>query len=86
MTQQQVKFVVIYQTKKVSYCLSKKDKISDCSGSNVVHRFTCPGFAKAYIGKTKRNFDKRLSEHSDPLKSAVANMSQGVSTQISSLT
>lgn len=69
---QPVKFIVIYQTKKVSYFLSKKDKIPDCSRSNVVYKFTCPGCAKTYIGKTERNLDKRLSEHSDPLKSAVA--------------
>ena len=34
--------------------------------------FTCPGCSKAYIGKTERNLATRLSEHSDPLKSAIS--------------
>ena len=67
-----VKFIVIYQTKKVSYFLSKKDKIPDLSRSNLVYQFTCPGCSKAYIGKTERNLATRLSEHSDPLKSAIS--------------
>ena len=67
-----VKFIVTYQTKKVSYFLSKKDKIPDLSRSNLVYQFACPGCSKAYIGKTERNLATRLSEHSDPLKSAIS--------------
>ena len=67
-----VKFIVIYQTKKVSYFLPKKDKIPDLSRCNLVYQFTCPGCSKAYIGKTERNLAARLSQHSDPLKSAIS--------------
>ena len=52
--------------------LGKKDKIPDLSRSNLVYQFTCPGCSKAYIGKTERNLATRLSEHSDPLKSAIS--------------
>ena len=38
-----VKFIVIYQTKKVSYFLSKKDKIPDLERNDLVHEFSCPG-------------------------------------------
>ena len=55
----------------VSYFLLRKDKIPDLSRSNLVYQFTCSGCSKAYIGKTERNLATRLSEHSDPLKSAI---------------
>ena len=57
----------------MSYFLCKKDKIPDLSRSiNLVYEFTCPGCSKAYIGKTERNLATRLSEHSDPSKSAIS--------------
>ena len=37
-----VKFIVIYQTKKVSYFLSKKDKIPDLERNDPVYEFSCP--------------------------------------------
>ena len=69
---QPVKFVVIYDTKKISYFLPKKDKIPNTSRSNLVYEFTCPGCNSSYIGKTERNLATRLSEHSDPQKSSIA--------------
>ena len=69
---QPVKFVVIYDTKKISYFLPKKDKIPNTSRSNLVYEFTCPGCNGSYIGKTERNLATRLSEHSDPQKSSIA--------------
>ena len=69
---QPVKFAVIYDTKKMSYFLSKKDKIPNTSRSNLVYEFTCPGCNSSYIGKTERNLATRLSEHSDPQKSSIA--------------
>ena len=62
---QPVKFV-IYDTKKISYFLPKKDKIPNASRSNIVYEFTCPGCNSSYVGKTERNLATRLSEHSDP--------------------
>ena len=69
---QLVKFVVIYDTKKMSYFLPKKDKIPNTSRSNLVYKFTCPGCNSSYIGKTERNLATRLSEHSHPQKSSIA--------------
>ena len=68
----QVKFIVIYQTKKVSYFLPKKDKIPDASRSNLIYEFVCPGCNAAYIGKTERNLKTRVSEHLDPHKSPIS--------------
>ena len=68
---QPVKFV-IYDTKKISYFLPKKDKIPNPSRSNIVYEFTCPGCNSSYVGKTERNLATRLSEHSDPQKSSIS--------------
>lgn len=38
-----VKFAAIYQTKKVSYFLSEKEKISDLEWSDLVYELSCPG-------------------------------------------
>ena len=51
---QPVKFV-IYNTKKISYFLPKKDKIPNPSCSSIVYKFTCPGCNSSYVGKTERN-------------------------------
>ena len=68
-----VKFIVVYQTKNVSYFLSNKDKIPDVSRNNVIYEITCPGCNKRYIGKTERCLGKRLLEHSSDFQnSAVA--------------
>ena len=69
---QPVKFVVIYDTKKISYFLPKKDKIPNPSRTNIVYEFTCPGCNSSYVGKTERNLATRLSEHSDPQKSSIS--------------
>ena len=66
-----VKFIVIYQTKKIYYLLPKKNKIPDLSRNNLVYEFTCPGCSMSYVGKTERNLATRLSEHLDHVKSAV---------------
>ena len=47
----QVKFVIIYNTEKVLYFTSTKDKIPELSRNNVVSQITCPGCSKTYIGK-----------------------------------
>ena len=67
-----VKFVVLYQTKKISYFLPKKDKVPDLQRSNLIYDFTCPGCNESYIGKTERNLNTRLKEHLDPAKSAIS--------------
>ena len=42
-----VKFITIYDTKKLSYFVSNKDKLPPLSCSNVVFEVTCPGCGKA---------------------------------------
>ena len=69
---QPVKFFVIYDTKKISYFLPKKEKIPNSSRSNIVYEFTCLGCNSSFIGKTERNLAIRLSEHSDPQKSSIS--------------
>ena len=67
-----VKFVVLYQTKKISYFLPKKDKVPDLQRSDLIYEFTCPGCNEPYKGKTESNLNKRLKEHLDPAKSAIS--------------
>ena len=66
-----VKFIVIYQTKKVSFFLSKKDKIPDLERNELVHELSCVGGSATYIGKTVRNLPTRLTEHAKLNTSAV---------------
>lgn len=75
-----VKFVVIYQTKKISYFLSKKDKIPDLERSNLVYEFSCPGCRETYIGKTVRNLRTRLTEHAKSGKSSTSAVSEHLTT------
>ena len=67
-----VKFIAIYQTKKVSYFLSKKDKIPDLERNDLVYEFSCPGCSATYIGKTVRNLRTWLTEHAKLNTSAVS--------------
>ena len=55
--------LVLYNTKKISFFTSNKDKVPLNSKSNVVYQVTCPGCNKSYIGKTFRCLDDRLLEH-----------------------
>ena len=55
-----VKFVVMYNTKKICYFTSNKDKMPDLCKSNVVYEITCPGSGTSYIGKTNRRLQTRL--------------------------
>ena len=66
---QLVKFVVICDTKKISYSLPK---IPNSSCSNVVYEFTCPSGNSSYIGKTERNLATRSSELSDRQKNSIS--------------
>ena len=58
-----VKFVTIYDTKKLSYFVSNKDKLPPLSRSNVVHEVACPGCGETYISMTQRCLSVRLKEH-----------------------
>ena len=68
-----VKLIVIYQTKKVSYFQSKKDKErKDLERNDLVYEFSCPGCSATYIGKTVRSLRTRLTEHAKLNTSAVS--------------
>ena len=58
-----IKFVVLYNTKKISFFTSNKDKVPLNSKRDVVYQVTSPGCNKSYIGKTFRCLDDRLLEH-----------------------
>ena len=46
-----VKFNIHFQSTKVSFFTSNKDRIPFLSNSGVIYRYTCPGCNSAYVGK-----------------------------------
>ena len=58
-----IKFVILYNTKKTSYYCTAKDKIPIAQRSSVIYQITCPGCLKRYVGKTGRCFHTRINEH-----------------------
>ena len=65
-----IKFITIYDTKKLSYFVSNKDKLPPLSRSDVVYEVACPGCGKTYIGMTQRCLSIRLKEHATRLSSS----------------
>ena len=57
-----VKFVVLYNTKKSAMFCSAKDKIPTYQKS-VVYSIRCPGCGDKYVGKTDKCVITRMSEH-----------------------
>ena len=45
---QPINFIVIYNTKKISYFVSNKDSVPNLSRSNLVYQFTCTGCNSKY--------------------------------------
>ena len=67
-----VKFIVIYDTKRISIFVSNKDKLPPLSRSNLVYEVSCPGCVKSYIGMTKKCLPVGLKEHAtQPTTSAI---------------
>ena len=58
-----VKFVLRYQTTKLSYFTNTKDKSPFLSQSSVIYKFVCPGCKSCYVGKTDRTLHERTKEH-----------------------
>ena len=58
-----VKIIVRYNSKKLSFMCSTKDKIPDEQRSDVIYEITCPGCGGKYIGKTNRCLITRMAEH-----------------------
>ena len=61
--EKRVKFVIQYETTKLSYFTNTKDKILLLSQSSVVYKFVCPGHSSSYIGKTERTLWERIEEY-----------------------
>ena len=58
-----VKFVLKYETIKLSYSINTKDKISLLSQPSVLYKFVCPGCSSSYIGKTERTLYEWTEEY-----------------------
>ena len=61
--EKRIKFLLQYETTKLSYFTNTKDKISLLSQLSVVNKFVCPGCSSSYIGKRERNLWERTEEH-----------------------
>ena len=58
-----IKFVILFNTKKICYYCTVKIKIPLTQKSSVIYQITCPGCLKRYVRKTDRCFHVRMSEH-----------------------
>ena len=58
-----VKFVVIYDTKNISFYCNVKDKVPNEQRNNIIYRIRCPGCDGKYIAKTERCSIFRMNEH-----------------------
>ena len=58
-----VKFVVIYDTRKFSFYCNVKDKVSYEQRNSIIYRSTCPGCGEKYIDKTERCLTSHMNEH-----------------------
>ena len=65
-----VKFVITYNTNRISYYTNNKDKIPLLNHSFVVHGFKCPG-CNHYVGKTERTLFERSCGHGFKDKNSV---------------
>ena len=65
-----VKFIITYDTKRISFFVSNKDKLPPLSRSNLVYEVLCPGCGKSYIGMTKRCLSVRLKEHATQINNS----------------
>ena len=70
-SKKELKFILMYDTKKVAFLCSNKDPAPVNLQSHVTYQFECPGCKAKYIGKMDRCLKLRLNEHSDFRTSAV---------------
>ena len=57
-----VKFRVLYDTKKMSFYCNIKDKVPHDQRNHVIYKIKCPGCNSCYIGKTERCLITRINE------------------------
>ena len=60
---QKVEFRVHFQTTKLSFFTSNKDRIPMLSDSFLIYEYSCPGCMKTYIGKTETTLFNRTHQH-----------------------
>ena len=71
-SKKELKFIHMYDTKKVASFCSNKDPVPVNLQSHVIYQFECSGCKAQYIGKTcSRCLELRLNEHSGFRTSAV---------------
>ena len=58
-----VKFRVLYDTKKMSFYCNIEDKLSHDQRNHVIYKIKCPGCNGCCIGKTERCLITRITEH-----------------------
>ena len=58
-----VKFRVLYDTKKMSFHSNIKDKVTCDERNNAIYKIKCPGCKICDIGKTERCLITRITEH-----------------------
>ena len=66
-----VKFVLKYETTKLSYFTNTKDKIPLLIQSSEVYKFVCPGYSSSYNGKTERTLCERTENNNQKKQSAI---------------
>ena len=60
---EKVRINVFFQSKRISFFTSNKDRIPMLSNSCVVYEYECPGCSDKYIGKTETTIFNRTREH-----------------------
>ena len=68
-----VKFSIFFESTKISFFTSNKDKIPDLSNSNVIYQYCCAGCGAEYVGKTETTLFNRTKEHGWSQKDSAIN-------------
>ena len=71
--EKRVKFSIFFQSTKISFFTSNKDKIPDLSNSNVIYQYCCAGCGAEYVGKTETTLFNRTKEHGWSQKDSAIN-------------
>lgn len=65
-----VRVKTFFETKKLSFYVSNKDRTPLLSNSGVVYEYECPGCGEAYVGKTNNTLWNRTGQHGWSQKSS----------------
>ena len=58
-----VKFNIFFQSTKISFFTSNKDRTPLLSSSSVIYQYNCAGCGASYVGKTENTLFNRTKEH-----------------------